>query len=614
MKSRVQISRLAVVCVMCASAVSGAFGAASVRSLGGAGTYSSASSAAGGAPSGAVSAARAGSMRVSASGGMGGSVAPNRGTTTTGRVATAPRLSIGKYLGGGTSVSGGSSIKNQKPGGSTSSSSGGGSMDPGVMADLESRVGELEGQVANIYVKDDVDSILQDKQNVLTPVDDYIEIENDEIYLNVDALQEGLETITGKDGREVEIGSNATHLLWRYKGDTAWQELIALADITGPQGPAGEKGEKGDPGEGLDPEQYPTKEFMNAEIARAIDSANYVTPEALSEAIAGFVTRTAVAESIADATSGLASKEELAGCAKTADVYTKDQVYTKGEVDTKVADVVAGDMSEALAAYAKTADVNSALEKKADVSALSDYATNAVVTGLTGRVSAVETEMDDINELAVNAATDAATAVTSATAAKTAADEATAAAGVALTTANSASGAADAAKTMAEGAKTSADTAVATAGAAKTAADAATAGLALKANADDVYTKTAADEKFALKANTYTKTEVDTKVAEISAGNMDEALKAYAKTEYVDAELAKKANTDSLGALALKNTISNADVADDAAIAKTKLSADVQASLSKADQAVSIADAPETGDFVLAISDGQKGWFEVVTE
>ena len=568
--------------MMCASAVSGAFGAASVRSLGGAGTYSSASSAAGGAPSGAVSAARAGSMRVSASGGMGGSVAPNRGTTTTGRVATAPRLSIGKYLGGGTSVSGGSSIKNQKPGGSTSSSSGGGSMDPGVMSDLEGRVDQLEGQVANIYVKDDVDSILQDKQNVLTPVDDYIEIENDEIYLNVDALQEGLETITGKDGREVEIGSNATHLLWRYKGDTAWQNLIALADITGPQGPAGEKGEKGDPGEGLDPELYPTKKFMDAEIALAI--------------------------------SGLASKEELAGYAKTADVYTKDQVYTKGEVDTKVADVVAGDMSEALAAYAKTADVNSALEKKADVSALSDYATNAVVTGLTGRVSAVETEMDDINELAVNAATDAATAVTSATAAKTAADEATAAAGVALTTANSASGAADAAKTLAEGAKTSADTAVATAGAAKTAADAATAGLALKANADDVYTKTAADEKFALKANTYTKTEVDTKVAEISAGNMDEALKAYAKTEYVDAELAKKANTDSLGALALKNTISNADVADDAAIAKTKLSADVQASLSKADQAVSIADAPETGDFVLAISDGQKGWFEVVTE
>ncbi len=568
--------------MMCASAVSGAFGAASVRSLGGAGTYSSASSAAGGASSGAVSAARAGSMRVSASGGMGGSVAPNRGTTTTGRVATAPRLSIGKYLGGGTSVSGGSSIKNQKPGGSTSSSSGGGSMDPGVMSDLEGRVDQLEGQIANIYVKDDVDSMLQDKQNVLTPVDDYIEIKNDEIYLNVDALREGLEVIAGKDGREVEIGSNTTHLLWRYKGDTAWQNLIALADITGPQGPAGEKGEKGDPGEGLDPELYPTKKFMDAEIALAI--------------------------------SGLASKEELAGYAKTADVYTKDQVYTKGEVDTKVADVVAGDMSEALAAYAKTADVNSALEKKADVSALSDYATNAVVTGLTGRVSAVETEMDDINDLAANAATDAATAVTSATAAKTAADEATAAAGVALTTANSASGAADAAKTLAEGAKTSADAAVATAGAAKTAADAATAGLALKANADDVYTKTAADEKFALKANTYTKTEVDTKVAEISAGNMDEALKAYAKTEYVDAELAKKANTDSLGALALKNTISNADVADDAAIAKTKLAADVQASLSKADQAVSIADAPETGDYVLAISDGQKGWFEVVTE
>ena len=69
-----------------------------------------------------------------------------------------------------------------------------------------------------------------------------------------------------------------------------------------------------------------------------------------------------------------------------------------------------------------------------------------------------------------------------------------------------------------------------------------------------------------------------------------------------------------MGTLAAKDTITNADVADDAAIAKTKLAADVQASLTKADQAVTVEGAPEEGDFVLAISNGQKGWFEVVTE
>ena len=112
----------------------------------------------------------------------------------------------------------------------------------------------------------------------------------------------------------------------------------------------------------------------------------------------------------------------------------------------------------------------------------------------------------------------------------------------------------------------------------------------------------------------YTKTEVDEKVADVVAGDMDEALKAYAKTDYVDAELAKKANTADLGALARKDTISNADVAENAAIAKEKLAADVQTSLAKAAQAVTTADAPTDGDYVLAVSNGQKGWFEVVTE
>jgi len=616
MKSRVQISRLAVVCVLCTSAISGAFGAASVRSLGGAGTYSSASSAAagGGAPSGAINAVRAGSMRVAPSaGGASASGSSNRGTATTGRVATAPRLSIGKYLGGGTSVSGGSSIKNQKPG-SGVSNSGGGSMDPGIAGALTDRVGELESQVGALYTNDEIDGFFADKQNVLTG-DGYIEIEDDEIFLNIDALKDGLETIVGANGREVEISKNATHIQWRYVGDTQWQDLIAISELvgpqgpqglTGPQGPAGEKGEKGDkgdPGEGLDSAKYSTTEQMNQAIKTAIADAGHVTSTEMANALsdkadktqlAAYATKTAVEESITNATADLAPKAwvntALADKANVSDVYTKGQsdakyltehqsladyaksadVYTKTQVDEKVADIVAGDMSAALSEYAKTADVNTALEKKANVTDLADYAKGATVTALEGRVNTLATDVDEMAVDVSGAVADAALAVSTAGAAKTAADAASGVAASALTAAGTASDKADAAKT---------------------AADAATTSLALKADAENVYTKSAADEKFA------TKKALEDAVVE--AGNID--LSGYAKTE-------------DLGTLAAKDTITNADVADDAAIAKTKLAADVQASLTKADQAVTVEGAPEEGDFVLAISNGQKGWFEVVTE
>ena len=75
---------------------------------------------------------------------------------------------------------------------------------------------------------------------------------------------------TGSDAREIELQKSDTALQWRYAGDSEWNELISLAEITGPQGeqgipgpqgptgPQGEKGEtgtqgeqgpKGDPGE-----------------------------------------------------------------------------------------------------------------------------------------------------------------------------------------------------------------------------------------------------------------------------------------------------------------------------------------------------------------------------
>jgi hypothetical protein len=45
-----------------------------------------------------------------------------------------------------------------------------------------------------------------------------------------------------RDGREVEFQATATHIQWRYvedfSGEYAWQDLIALAELVGPEGPA----------------------------------------------------------------------------------------------------------------------------------------------------------------------------------------------------------------------------------------------------------------------------------------------------------------------------------------------------------------------------------------
>lgn len=49
----------------------------------------------------------------------------------------------------------------------------------------------------------------------------------------------------GEDGREVEFQVSATHIQWRYVGDVAWTDLVALATLQGPAGPAGVDGTDG---------------------------------------------------------------------------------------------------------------------------------------------------------------------------------------------------------------------------------------------------------------------------------------------------------------------------------------------------------------------------------
>ena len=414
MKKDLKISTVAIVCVLCA-AVSAAHGASSVRTLGGAGTYSSAAAASGTPTSSAT--ARGGSMRVTptvnrvSSGTVSNSA--SAGVTTT-RVATTPRLSIGKYLGGGTAVSGGPSIKPQNPGASGGSSSGG--VDPSVAAALRSDVDQLRRDVDTLHDADDaLSDKLQNKQNSLLPkADGFVLIDDttNEISVDVENLKDAIGTVAGKDGREVEIGSDDEYLQWRYVGDTAWQNLIAKSALVGPQGP------KGEPGDGADVDLTPYAKTADVESAlntkaNAADLAAKADVSALDDyakaATLGDYAKivdmnTAIANAIATSLANYAKIADLAPYAKTADLAgyaTTDQlaqkanasdlaakanvsdlaakanasdVYTKAEVDDKVADVVAGDMSEALKSYAKTADVNASLAGKANTTDLDAYA------------------------------------------------------------------------------------------------------------------------------------------------------------------------------------------------------------------------------------------------
>lgn len=241
MKNELKISTVSIVCVLCASVVSGANAASSVRSLGGAGTYSSAASASQSGTSTGV--ARAGSVRVAPTTGKTTAVKPaNSPSTSAGRVAASPRLSLGKYLGGHTAISGGSSTR---PGGSTGGgSTGGGTIDPGLAAELNNRVNVLEDTVS------DLKDLPETKQDKLT-AGNYITIdESGEVFLDVDAL--GADTTASvADGNLMLSIGNGTPIA-----------LIALSDLL-------------------------SADDMNAAIEEALETKDFVTQSELTADLSG---------------------------------------------------------------------------------------------------------------------------------------------------------------------------------------------------------------------------------------------------------------------------------------------------------------------------------------
>lgn len=60
--------------------------------------------------------------------------------------------------------------------------------------------------------------------------------------------QNGTDGQNGADGRSIELTKTETHIKWRYSGqaeNVGWTELIAIADLIGPEGPQGRAGEQG---------------------------------------------------------------------------------------------------------------------------------------------------------------------------------------------------------------------------------------------------------------------------------------------------------------------------------------------------------------------------------
>ncbi len=347
MRKDLKISTWAIVCVLCA-ATSVADAASSVRNLGGAGTYNSAAAATSGNVGGATG-VRGGSLRVSPSSDrLPSSTTNSSATTTNGRVATGQRLSIGKYLGTGTSVSGGSSIK--RP--TADSSSGGSGVTPGEANALRRDIENLKN--ADVALGDKIDR----KQDVLTPsADGFVAIDNrtNEITVDVDKLKDAIGTVAGKDGREIVIGSNASDLLWKYDGDTAWQILIPKSEIMGAAGPQGEqgiqgiqgpKGEKGDtgpagpkgePGDATSVDLTPYAKTadvdskLDAKVDTAVLTANYANVPSMNSAI-----QRAIAEALRD----YAKTEDVNAGLNTK--ANKDDVYMRSEIDAKLAAIPAG--------------------------------------------------------------------------------------------------------------------------------------------------------------------------------------------------------------------------------------------------------------------------------
>jgi len=362
-KHNLKISTMSVLCVLCAGLTTNAMAAASVRSLGGAGTYDGTSAVA--TSTRAVAPTRAGSLRISPAGTRLVTTNNSSNNTTSGTTTgTTQRLSIGKYLGGATTVS---------TGGSSSGGSGAG-VSAAEVAELQERIDTLEesvgapnAQASNetlsgriAAIEDQIDLI--EVGGVQGSQDGVVEVSNNgEVSINVDKLVEKLEDQGAiSSSRETEIRyTSGNDLQWRYTSGSAqdqeWKTLLNASALTG---------------------DYATSE----ELATAVNAL--ATKEQLND----YLTTSAAASAYQPKGNYLTEHQSLAGYATTEAMNAAiQQAQLNGQVDLSSYDTAAvADTKyqpkgnyltehQSLAGLATTEQ----LAAKANASDLSNYLTSA---------------------------------------------------------------------------------------------------------------------------------------------------------------------------------------------------------------------------------------------
>jgi hypothetical protein len=77
----------------------------------------------------------------------------------------------------------------------------------------------------------------------------------------------------GEDGKEVELSVFGDYIVWRYLGDSSWNNLVTLSSITGPSGADGEDGAPGSAG--IDGKQIELRENAGWLEWRYVGDANW---------------------------------------------------------------------------------------------------------------------------------------------------------------------------------------------------------------------------------------------------------------------------------------------------------------------------------------------------
>lgn len=96
-------------------------------------------------------------------------------------------------------------------------------------------------------VMEAINQIASEKADLLEYKDNILRLMSGEKELSRVTITGG--SGTGADAKEIELRKSSAALQWRYTGDSEWNDLISLAEITGPQGEQGIPGPQGEPGE-----------------------------------------------------------------------------------------------------------------------------------------------------------------------------------------------------------------------------------------------------------------------------------------------------------------------------------------------------------------------------